>query len=206
MFKALILSIGRVPLVWRILAGFALGIVGGLLAQRSLSPGALSHILPVLAPFGGVLVAMLKMVVYPIIFFSLVMGAASLPLRQSGKVGGTVLVWYALTSLVAAVLGVALALALNPSMTQAGTAASAHAAAAQEMLGRSQGGGTFASFFLGLFVNPFEALEASSRSSSSPSSWASPRAVCWIAGTPRPKDPYAPSSRSATAPSASRSS
>ena len=158
MFKALILSIGRVPLVWRILSGFVLGIVGGLLAQRSLSPGALSHILPVLAPFGGVLVAMLKMVVYPIIFFSLVMGAASLPLRQSGKVGGTVLVWYALTSLVAAVLGVALALALNPSMTQAGTAASAHAAAAQEMLGRSQGGGTFASFFLGLFVNPFEAL------------------------------------------------
>lgn len=109
MFKALILSIGRVPLVWRILAGFALGIFGGLLAQRSLSPDALSHILPVLAPFGGVLVAMLKMVVYPIIFFSLVMGAASLPLRQSGKVGGTVLVWYALTSLVAAVLGVALA-------------------------------------------------------------------------------------------------
>ena len=158
MFKALILSIGRVPLVWRILSGFVLGIVGGLLAQRSLSPDALSHILPVLAPFGGVLVAMLKMVVYPIIFFSLVMGAASLPLRQSGKVGGTVLVWYALTSLVAAVLGVALALALNPSMTQAGTAASAHAAAAQEMLGRSQGGGTFASFFLGLFVNPFEAL------------------------------------------------
>ena len=117
MFKALILSIGRVPLVWRILSGFVLGIVGGLLAQRSLSPDALSHILPVLAPFGGVLVAMLKMVVYPIIFFSLVMGAASLPLRQSGKVGGTVLVWYALTSLVAAVLGVALALALNPSMT-----------------------------------------------------------------------------------------
>ena len=151
-------SICRVPLAWRILIGFALGIAGGLLAQRFTSPETLARILPVTAPFGGVLVAMLKMVVYPIIFFSLVMGAASLPLRQSGKVGGTVVMWYALTSLVAAILGVSLALALNPSMAQAGTTASAHAAAAQELVGKAQGGGTFAAFFLGLFVNPFEAL------------------------------------------------
>ena len=151
-------SICRVPLAWRILIGFALGIAGGLLAQRFASPETLARILPVTAPFGGVLVAMLKMVVYPIIFFSLIMGAASLPLRQSGKVGGTVIAWYALTSLVAAILGVALALALNPTMAQAGSAASAHAAAAQELVGKAQGGGTFATFFLGLFVNPFEAL------------------------------------------------
>jgi Na+/H+-dicarboxylate symporter len=147
-----------VPLAWRILIGFALGIAGGLLAQRFASPEALARILPILSPFGGVLVAMLKMVVYPIILFSLVMGAASLPLRQSGKVGGTVVVWYVLTSLVAAILGVALALALNPSMAQAGSTATAHAAAAQELVGKAQGGGTFAAFFLGLFVNPFEAL------------------------------------------------
>ena len=151
-------SICRVPLAWRILIGFALGIAGGLLAQRFAPPETLARILPVTAPFGGVLVAMLKMVVYPIIFFSLIMGAASLPLRQSGKVGGTVIAWYALTSFVAAILGVALALALNPSMAQAGSAASAHAAAAQELVGKAQGGGTFAAFFLGLFVNPFEAL------------------------------------------------
>ena len=162
MFKALILSVGRVPLVWRILAGFVFGIFGGLLAQRSLSPNALARVLPVIAPFGGVLVAMLKMVVYPIIFFSLVLGAASLPLRQSGKVGGTVLLWYALTSLVASVLGVALALALNPSMAQVSTAASAHAAAAQAMAGKACTGGTFATFVIGLFVNPFEALASGS--------------------------------------------
>ena len=162
MSKALILSVGRVPLVWRILAGFVFGIAGGLLAQRSLSPDALARVLPVIAPFGGVLVAMLKMVVYPIIFFSLVLGAASLPLKQSGKVGGTVLLWYALTSLVASVLGVALALALNPSMAQAGTAASAHAAAAKAMAGKACTGGTFATFVIGLFVNPFEALASGS--------------------------------------------
>ena len=150
----------RVPLVWRILIGFALGIVGGLLAQRFAAPGALRRALPFVAPFGNVLVAMLKMVVYPIILFSLVLGAASLPLRQSGKVGGKIIVWYALTSLFAAVLGVALALALNPSMAQPGTAAAAQAGAAQAMAGKAQAGGTFTAFFIGLFVNPFEALAA----------------------------------------------
>ena len=160
MSKAPISSICRVPLVWRILIGFALGIAGGLLAQKFLSPDTVKLVLSGLAPFGGVLVAMLKMVVYPIIFFSLVLGAASLPLRQSGKVGGTVVAWYAFTSLFAAVLGVALALALNPSMVQPGTAAAAHAAAAQAMAGKAQAGGTFAAFVIGLFVNPFEALAA----------------------------------------------
>ena len=150
----------RVPLVWRILVGFVLGVAGGLLMQRFASPQALARVLPILAPFGGVLVAMLKMVVYPIIFFSLVLGAASLPLRQSGKVGGQVIAWYSLTSLVAAVLGVALALALNPSMAHPGAAAAAHAGAAQAMAGKAQAGGTFAAFFVGLFVNPFEALAA----------------------------------------------
>ena len=110
MSKALLSFLGRIPLVWRILIGFVFGVAGGLLMQRFASPEAVSRVLPVLAPFGGVLVAMLKMVVYPIIFFSLVLGAASLPLRQSGKVGGTVVVWYTLTSLFAAVLGVVLAL------------------------------------------------------------------------------------------------
>ena len=160
MSKAPNSSICRVPLVWRILIGFALGIAGGLLAQKFLSPDTVKLVLSGLAPFGGVLVAMLKMVVYPIIFFSLVLGAASLPLRQSGKVGGTVVAWYAFTSLFAAVLGVALALALNPSMVQPGTAAAAHAAAAQAMAGKAQAGGTFAAFVIGLFVNPFEALAA----------------------------------------------
>ncbi|MBR0505043.1 MAG: cation:dicarboxylase symporter family transporter, partial [Kiritimatiellae bacterium] len=79
MSKAPISSICRVPLVWRILIGFALGIAGGLLAQKFLSPDTVKLVLSGLAPFGGVLVAMLKMVVYPIIFFSLVLGAASLP-------------------------------------------------------------------------------------------------------------------------------
>ena len=108
----------RIPLVWRILAGFVLGIALGLAASR-LPEAQLNRLLAIASPFGAVLVSMLKMVVYPIIFFSLVLGAASMPLRSSGRIGGTVIGWYFATSLFATVFGVAMAFALNPSMTAA---------------------------------------------------------------------------------------
>ena len=82
-------SRSRFPLVWRILAGFFLGIACGLAAAR-FAPETLPTLLAIVSPFGAVLVSMLKMVVYPIIFFSLVLGAASMPLRSSGRIGGTV--------------------------------------------------------------------------------------------------------------------
>jgi len=152
--------IGRIPPAWRVPIGFVLGVAGGLIMQRFVSPQALARVLPVVAPFGDVMVAMLKMVVFPIIFFSLVMGAASLPLKQSGKVGGKVVAWYAATSAFAAVLGVALAMAFNPSMDSPAAAAAAHADEAQKMAQEALSGGSFADFFLGLFVNPFAALAA----------------------------------------------
>ena len=74
----------RFPLVWRILAGFLLGIALGLAASR-LPPETSNRLVEIATPFGAVLVSMLKMVVYPIIFFSLVLGAASMPLRSSGS-------------------------------------------------------------------------------------------------------------------------
>ena len=152
--------IGRIPPAWRVPIGFVLGVAGGLLMEMFVPPQALARILPVVAPFGDVMVAMLKMVVFPIIFFSLVMGAASLPLKQSGKVGGRVVAWYAATSVFAAMLGVALAMAFNPSMDSPAAAAAAHADEAQKMAQEALSGGTFADFFLGLFVNPFAALAA----------------------------------------------
>lgn len=149
-------SRSRFPLVWRILAGFFLGIAFGLAASR-FAPEALPRLLPVVSPFGAVLVSMLKMVVYPIIFFSLVLGAASMPLRSSGRIGGTVLAWYFATSLFATVFGVAMALALNPSMTAAAETASRYMDGVRAMSANAAAGG-FASFLSGLFQNPFAAL------------------------------------------------
>ena len=152
MFKIL----RRIPLVWRILIGFALGIVFGLAATR-LPEASLHRVLSIAEPFGTVLVAMLKMVVYPIIFFSLVLGAASMPLKHSGRVGGSVVCWYFATSLFATIFGIAMAYALNPSMTAAAETASRYRAGVDAMKSGAGADG-FGAFLAGLFQNPFASL------------------------------------------------
>ena len=141
----------------RILIGFLLGMLAGLAIAEFCPPDVAKAVIPYVAPFGDVLVAMLKMVVYPIILFSLVIGAASLPLRQSGKVGALVIGWYLATSVLATVLGVALAYALNPSMANASQAAGVNIEAAAKMTASCRAE-TFGTFLAGLFQNPFAAL------------------------------------------------
>ena len=106
----------RRPLVAWIIFGFVAGTAVGLLLSECCSPETTRRILPYVAPFGSVLIAMLKAVVYPIILFSLIVGAAAMPLRRSGRVGGSVILWYVATSLFATVFGVVLAYLLNPAM------------------------------------------------------------------------------------------
>ena len=147
----------KIPLVAWIMLGFVLGTTLGLVLAECCSPETAKKVIPWVAPFGNVLVAMLKMVVYPIILFSLILGAASLPLKKSGKVGGTVLLWYFSTSLFATVFGVAMAYLLNPSMAAAGDVASGYMEGVKGM-STSAGAGSFGAFLVGLFQNPFAAL------------------------------------------------
>ena len=147
----------RIPIVWRILIGFILGIVLGIAAAKFFDEDTTKTILSYVSPFGSVLVSMLKMVVYPIIFFSLILGAASLPLKKSGRVGGAVLVWYMVTSLFATVFGVIMAFLMNPTITKAKDTASQYLASANAMAGNS-GATTFGDFFVNLFQNPFASL------------------------------------------------
>ena len=101
----------RIPLIWRILAAFVLGISAGLIV--SLQPKETSEVvLQIAAPFGDLLIALLKMVVFPLIFFSLINGTAQMPLQKSGRIGASVAGWYFLTSLGATIFGVLLALTL----------------------------------------------------------------------------------------------
>ena len=147
----------RIPLVGMILAGFLLGTALGLALSECCSPETIRMVVPWVMPFGNVLVAMLKAVVCPIIFFSLILGAASLPLRKSGKVGGMVLVWYFATSVFATVLGVVLAYVLDPSMSNARQTASANMDAVAKITS-SSAVDSFGAFLTGLFQNPFSAL------------------------------------------------
>ena len=148
----------KIPLVAWIMLGFVLGTTLGLVLAEFCSPATVKKVIPWVSPFGNVLVAMLKMVVYPIILFSLILGAASLPLKKSGKVGGTVLLWYFSTSLLATIFGVAMAYLLNPSMAAAGDVASGYMEGVKGMSTSTGTGASFGAFLVGLFQNPFAAL------------------------------------------------
>lgn len=145
-----------VPLVWRILIAFLLGIVFGLVFSELPCPGVTKAI-AIIEPFGTVLISMLKMVVFPIIFFSLILGAASLPLKKSGKLGVSVMAWYFLTSVFATVFGVATALLLNPRMENFAETAQASLSGVESLRGGAAAG-NLSTFVVGLFQNPFEAL------------------------------------------------
>ena len=147
----------KIPLVGRIFVGFIVGTSIGLVLSECCTAETVRGIVPWVSPFGNVLVAMLKAVVCPIIFFSLIIGAASLPLRESGRVGVMVLLWYFATSVFATVLGVAMAFAMNPSMANAGQTASMNMDAVAKMSAAGSAG-TFGDFVAGLFQNPFAAL------------------------------------------------
>ncbi|MBR4170897.1 MAG: dicarboxylate/amino acid:cation symporter [Kiritimatiellae bacterium] len=147
----------KIPLMARILIGFVTGTICGLILSKYCAPETTKSILVYVAPFGAILVAMLKAVVYPIILFSLIYGAASLPLRKSGRVGGLVLLWYTATSLFATVFGVLLAYLLNPKLSSVETLASGHLASVKSMAG-SAASSSFTDFLIGLFQNPFAAL------------------------------------------------
>ena len=148
---------GKGAFVWKILAGFVLGTMVGLALAAFASPETVKRVVPFVAPFGNVLVAMLKTVVYPIILFSLIVGAASLPLKHSGRVGGLVLSWYFATSLFATVFGVGMAYLLNPTLKGAETVAKGSLGAAKAIASRDADG-SFGTFFVNLFQNPFQAL------------------------------------------------
>ena len=107
------------PLIWLNIGGFVLGCAAGLIVWKIGDAGyahLASQITAVLAPFGNVLISMLKMIVIPIIFCSLVCGAASLPFRQFGRMGAAVVVWYLATSLYAALFGTFTAIVCNPTL------------------------------------------------------------------------------------------
>jgi Na+/H+-dicarboxylate symporter len=144
-------------LLFRILAGFLGGSLLGLGLSKWCSAGTISRIMPFVEPFGDILVSMLKMVVYPIILFSLVYGAASIPLKKSGRVGGFVMLWYFATSLFATVFGVALAWIMNPKVGGAEKLASDYMEGAKEITS-SGATNSFGDFLVGIFQNPFAAL------------------------------------------------
>ena len=145
----------RIPLIYWNLAGFAGGCILGLLLYNS---NCAQHAVDIISPFGGILINMLKMIVIPIIFFSLIYGAASLPTSTFGKMGMGVFAWYIATSIYAAVFGTAGAFIFNPDMQISGISADLLNQAKSMQQSSAQTGNPFITLLYSLFGNPFKAL------------------------------------------------
>ena len=150
----------NIPLIYLNLGAFILGCVAGLILWKfgSCNANAVKTIITVLSPFGNILVNMLKMIVIPIIFFSIVHGTASLPLKTFGKMGICVFVWYFITSLFAVIFGTIVALAFNPTLQGAGKLSEGFIGQVTQMQQNAHGSNAFLNIIYGLFSNPFQAL------------------------------------------------
>ena len=145
----------KIPLIYWNLAGFIGGCIVGLLLYNS---DCAKTVIEILSPFGGVLINMLKMIVIPIIFFSLIYGTSSLPTSTFGKMGVGVICWYFVTSIYAAIFGTAGALIFDPDMQISSVSAELLTQAKNMQTTSSQMGNAFVNLFYSLFANPFKSL------------------------------------------------
>lgn len=151
----------KTPLILRIITCFIAGSVIGYISNKTSSPIGQS-LIPYISPFGTVFVHMLKMIVIPVIFFSLVAGAASLPISKFGRVGVKTLGWYLFCSLLAAVVGTSLALLINPGsgaqLSKWQQIAGDLGERAKDVAGKAETEPVLQQLLLNLFKNPFESL------------------------------------------------
>ncbi|MCI9445085.1 MAG: dicarboxylate/amino acid:cation symporter [Oscillospiraceae bacterium] len=92
-----------------ILLGLILGIILGLLM-----PGRLEFLLPVISLVSGLYMNALQMMIYPLVFCSLVMGIHGIgSVSATGRIGAQSIIYYTATTLLASLLGLFLPKALG---------------------------------------------------------------------------------------------
>jgi Na+/H+-dicarboxylate symporter len=106
--EAVLLSEKKIPLIWQIGIGFILGIVAG---------AVLGEKVQVVEPVGSIFLTLLKMLIVPLVFSSLVVGAASIgDPRDLGRIGIKTIVFYLVTTAVAITIGLLLGNFLQPGV------------------------------------------------------------------------------------------
>jgi len=91
----------------KILIGFVLGAIVGLIVGPSIA---------VIKPLGDLFIRLIKMLIVPMVFCSLVVGASSIgDLKKLGRVGGKTLAYFLVTTAFAITLAILLSLVIDPS-------------------------------------------------------------------------------------------
>ena len=105
----------RKMLLWAILIGLILGAITGVIFAF-ISPDNVvrKYALLVAAPLGTLFINLLKMIVTPVIIFTLVSGVASIEPSRLGKVGVKIIIFYMLTSLMAIIVGLVVGNIMQP--------------------------------------------------------------------------------------------
>ena len=105
----------RKMLLWAILIGLILGgIIGAIFAFIPEEHASKRYALLVAAPLGDLFIRLLKMIVTPVIIFTLISGVASISPARLGKVGVKIIVFYMLTSFLAIIVGLAVGNIMQP--------------------------------------------------------------------------------------------
>lgn len=105
--KSLWAKYRSIPLVYRIGVAFVLGSLLGLIFGDSMTS---------LQPLGDIFIRLLKMVVIPIVFFTLIMGMRRLTPSKLGKIGGQTVFFYVLTTAIAIIIGLFIANMISPGV------------------------------------------------------------------------------------------
>ncbi|WP_217587665.1 dicarboxylate/amino acid:cation symporter [Lentibacillus saliphilus] len=95
----------RTSLVIKMTIGFALGIIVGLLFGNEVT---------FLEPLGTLLIHLLSLIAIPVIFLTVVLAVDSMNTKQLGRMGGKLLLYYMATTAAAVLIGLGLALWINP--------------------------------------------------------------------------------------------
>ena len=108
---------GRMPLLLKIAIGFFLGIIFGFIVAPMMhtSPVLSEQVMPFLDLVGKIFLRLLTMLIVPLVFASLVAGAASVgDARKLGRIGVKTIVLYLITTAVAIVLGLLIGNFMQP--------------------------------------------------------------------------------------------
>ncbi len=98
------------PLIYKILIGLIIGLIVGIIVGPAIEP---------VKPLGDFFIRLLKMIVMPVVLFTLVVGAASISPARIGRIGGKVIGLYLLTTFIAVLIGLGLANLFQPGMGMA---------------------------------------------------------------------------------------
>lgn len=110
---------------FQVLVGMALGLILGFIA-RSMPAGPdgdLNWLATTLKTTGSIFVSLLKAVVPPLVFAAIVASIANLrALDNAARLAGQTLLWFAITALIAVVIGLAIGLVVQPGIGLASAA------------------------------------------------------------------------------------